>query len=85
MKERLVPLRNLKRYSFFNQVELLRRREVALPTGVHVEFNGSGIRGIYDPEEDTSMVHKLPVIGKVVEKIRSAQFPQSAEVFLEDS
>lgn len=80
MKEKLVPLRDVKNYSFNEQIELFRDHCVQLPEGVYAKFVGSGVSCTYYPEEDNSCIHTFPVVGKIVEFVRVKQFPEAPNV-----
>ena len=80
MKEILVSLGDVKKYSFNEQIELFRNHCVRLPKGVYAEFIGSGVSCTYYSEEDNSLIHTLPVVGKIVEFVRVKQFPEAPRV-----
>jgi len=79
MKEKPLSLRDIGSYSHDELVELFRADCVHLPPGVHAQFDGSAIRCIYNPDHDESLLHRLPIVGRIVEFVRFHRFPPAVD------
>ena len=75
MKEKPLSLRDIGTYSHDEVVDLFRADQVKLPPGVHAQFDGSAIRCIYNPVHDESLLHRLPIVGTIVDLVRFHKFP----------